>query len=170
MSRKVIGMSRFTGLMLAMAMTAAGMVGCGEDAAPLPPLIDPPPAGEGVQIAMTSTIAAHFETERCMFYRVPAEGLYVNREEIRYTPGSHHVLLFKTSYTEVPTTTLRDETVDTRGVFDCGKNGATADWDVVGVAGGAQSADGPPWVGTLPSDIAFKIDGDSLLLVNAHYL
>ena len=79
-----------------------------------------------------------------MFYRVPAEGLYVNREEIRYTPGSHHVLVFKTPYTEVPTTTLRGETVDTRGVFDCGENGATADWDVVGVAGGAQSSDGPP--------------------------
>ncbi len=107
-------MSRFTASMMAMA-TVGMAIGCGGDPVPLPPLIDPPPAGEGVQIAMTSTIAAHFETERCMFYRVPAEGLYVNHEEIRYTPGSHHVLLFKTPYTEVPTTTLRGATVDTRG-------------------------------------------------------
>ena len=162
-------MSRFTVSMMAMA-TVGMAIGCGGDPVPPPPLIDPPPAGEGVQIAMTSTIAAHFETERCMFYRVPVEGLYVNREEIRYTPGSHHVLVFKTPYTEVPTTTLRGETVDTRGVFDCGQNGATADWDVEGVAGGAQSADGPPVVAGLPSDTAFKIDGGSLLLVNAHYL
>lgn len=164
-------MSRFTAPMMAVAMAAVGMaVGCGEDAAPLPPLIDPPPAGEGVQIAMTSTIAAHFETERCMFYRVPAEGLYVNREEIRYTPGSHHVLLFKTAYTEVPTKTRGGKIVDTRGVFDCGENGATADWEIAGAAGGAQSADGPPGVDGLPSDTAFKIDGGTLLLVNAHYL
>ena len=49
-----------------------------------------------------------------MFYRVPAEGLYVNRQEVRYTPGSHHVLVFKTPYTEFPTTTIRGETVDTQ--------------------------------------------------------
>jgi hypothetical protein len=163
-------MSKSTTAMAAMmAMVTAGVaVGCGGD--PAGPLLPPPPAGQGVQIVMKSTIDAGFETERCMFYRVPADGLYVNREEVRYTPGSHHVLVFKTSYTDVPTTTLRGETVDTAGVFDCGANGATGDWDVVGAAGGAQSADGPPGVDGLPSDTAFKIDGGTLLLINAHYL
>jgi hypothetical protein len=156
-------------MMAMMAMVTAGVaVGCGGD--PAGPLLPPPPAGQGVQIVMKSTIDAGFETERCMFYRVPADGLYVNREEVRYTPGSHHVLVFKTSYTDVPTTTLRGETVDTAGVFDCGANGATGDWDVVGAAGGAQSADGPPGVDGLPSDTAFKIEGGTLLLINAHYL
>jgi Copper type II ascorbate-dependent monooxygenase, C-terminal domain len=167
MGKETIMMSKCTIAMV--AMVATGMaVGCGSD--PAGPLLPPPRAGEGVQIVMTSTIEAHFETERCMFYRVPADGLYVNREEVRYTPGSHHVLVFKTSYTDIPTTTLLGETVDTAGVFDCGANGATGDWDVVGVAGGAQSADGPPGVDGLPSDTAFKIEGGSLLLINAHYL
>jgi hypothetical protein len=130
----------------------------------------PPPPGEGVQIKMTSTLEAGLETERCMFYRVSSEGLYVNRQEIRYTPGSHHVLVFKTPYTDVPTTTIRGETIDTSGVFDCGANGATGDWEVQGVAGGAQSAAGPPGIEGLPADTALKIDGGSLLLVNAHYL
>lgn len=130
----------------------------------------PPPPGEGVQIKMTSTLEAGLETERCMFYRVPADGLFVNRQEIRYTPGSHHVLVFKTPYTDIPTTTIRGETIDTSGVFDCGANGATGDWDVQGVAGGAQSAAGPPGIEGLPADTALKIDGGSLLLVNAHYL
>lgn len=161
-------MSRFTTSMMATVTVAGITVGCGGD--PAPPLLPPPAAGEGVQIAMTSTIESGFETERCMFYRVPAEGLYVNREEVRYTPGSHHVLLFKTPYTDLPTATVRGEVVDTSGVFDCGENGATGDWDIVGAAGGAQSAAGPPGVDGLPSDTAFKIDGGSLLLVNAHYL
>jgi hypothetical protein len=132
--------------------------------------LEPPPPGEGVQIKMTSTLEAGLETERCMFYRVPADGLYVNRQEIRYTPGSHHVLVFKTPYTEIPTVTIRGETIDTSGVFDCGANGATGDWEVQGVAGGAQSAAGPPGIEGLPTDTALKIDGGSLLLVNAHYL
>jgi hypothetical protein len=146
-------------------------VGCGDDGTTGPSaVLAPPPAGQGLQIKMTSTLEAGLETERCMFYRVPAEGLAVNRQEIRYTPGSHHVLLFKTPYTEIPTTTVDGRTVDTQGVFDCGENGATGDWEIAGVAGGAQSAAGPPGVDGLPSDTAFKIDGNSLLLVNTHYL
>jgi hypothetical protein len=156
--------------MLAVAVVGAG---CGDNngaGGPPAPTLDPPPVGLGIQIKMSSTIAARFETERCMFYRVPAEGLYIQRQEIRYTPGSHHVLVFKTPYTEVPTTTISGETIDTSGVFDCGKNGATGDWDVQGVAGGAQSASGPTAFEGLPEDTAYKVDGGSLLLVNAHYL
>jgi hypothetical protein len=133
-------------------------------------VLAPPPDGQGVQIKMTSTLEAGLETERCMFYRVPADGLYVNRQEVRYTPGSHHVLLYKTPYTEIPTTTIKGNTVDTQGVFDCGENGATGDWEILGTAGGAQDANGPPGIDGLPSDTALKLDGNSVLLVNAHYL
>jgi hypothetical protein len=80
------------------------------------------------------------------------------------------VLLFQTPYTEIPTTTIGGKTIDTSAVFDCGENGATGDWEVTGVAGGAQAAHGPPGIDGLPSDTAFRIPGDSLLLVNAHYL
>jgi hypothetical protein len=159
-------------LKISMTMLAAiAAIGCGETPAPAPkPVLEPPAAGHGVQIKMTSTLDPQLETERCMFWRVPDEGLYVNREEVRYTPGSHHVLLFKTPYTALPTMTIRGEPIDTNGVFDCGKNGATGDWEVLGAAGGAQTSDGPSAVDGLPADTAFKMDGGSLLLVNAHYL
>jgi hypothetical protein len=156
--------------MIVLLPIGAGAVGCSSDSGgPMSPL-KPPPAGQGLQIKMTSTLEAGLETERCMFWRVPAEGMAVNRQEIVYTPGSHHVLVFTTPYTEVPTTTHGGKTIDTSGVFDCGENGATGDWDVNGVAGGAQSANGPPGIDGLPSDTAVKLPGDSLLLVNAHYL
>jgi hypothetical protein len=156
--------------MIVLLPIGAGAVGCSSDSGgPMSPL-KPPPAGQGLQIKMTSTLEAGLETERCMFWRVPAEGMAVNRQEIVYTPGSHHVLVFMTPYTEIPTMTLGGETIDTSGVFDCGENGATGDWEVSGVAGGAQSASGPPGIDGLPSDTAFKIPGDSVLLVNAHYL
>src|SRR3982751_370243 len=123
-------------------LSLSSVVGCGGD--PPAPLLPPPPAGQGVQIKMMSTLEAGLETERCMFYRVPADGLYVNKQQIRYTPGSHHVLLFTTPYTDVPTTTIKGKVLDTSGVFECGENGATGDWEILGAAGGAQSADGPP--------------------------
>ena len=80
------------------------------------------------------------------------------------------MLLFKTPYTEFPTMTIDGKTVDTQGVFDCGENGATGDWEIAGRRGRAQFAAGPPGVDGLPSDTAFKLEGNSLLLVNTHYL
>ncbi|HXU00706.1 MAG TPA: hypothetical protein VN903_06930, partial [Polyangia bacterium] len=148
---------------------AVGAAGCGEDKKP-GSLLDPPAAGQGVQITMSSTLEAGLETERCMFYRVPADGLNVNKQQIKYTPGSHHVLLYTTPYTDIPTTTIGGKTIDTSSVFDCGANGATGDWQVVGTAGGAQNADGPPGIDGLPADTALKLAGGSILLINAHYL
>jgi hypothetical protein len=163
-------MTSFWISMIVLLPIGAGAVGCSSDAGgPTSPLV-PPPAGKGLQIKMTSTLEAGLETERCMFWRVPAEGMAVNRQEIVYTPGSHHVLVFMTPYTEIPTTTLGGKAIDTSGVFDCGENGATGDWEVAGVAGGAQAAHGPPGIDGLPSDTAFKIAPNALLLVNAHYL
>jgi hypothetical protein len=152
------------------ATALIGAVGCGEDKSGSGALLDPPAAGQGVQIKMTSTLEAGLETERCMFYQVPSDGLYVNKQQIKYTPGSHHVLLFTTPYTEIPTTTIGGKVLDTSGVFDCGENGATGDWQILGAAGGAQNSDGPPAVDGLPSDTAFKLAGGSVVLVNAHYL
>ena len=72
---------------ISVVMLAVLGAGCG-GADPVVLSLEPPAPGEGVQIKMTSTLEAGLETERCMFYRVPDEGLYVNRQEIRYTPGS----------------------------------------------------------------------------------
>jgi hypothetical protein len=152
------------------------LAGCSDDAMPPGPdgkvtdLLPPPRAGEGVQLKMVSTLAAGTETERCMFYQVPPEGLYVNRQEVRYSPGSHHVLVYLTPYTEIPTKNLAGEEVDTRGVFECGNGGPTANWTVNGVVGGAQKADAPPVVEGLPADTAMVVPGGSVLMMNTHYL
>jgi len=152
------------------AIAVIGAIGCGGEDSKPGSLLDPPAAGQGVQITMTSTLEAGLETERCMFYQVPADGLYVNKQQIRYTPGSHHVLMYTTPYTEIPNTTIGGKVLDTTGVFDCGENGATGDWQILGAAGGAQNSDGPPTVDGLPADTAFKLAGGSILLINAHYL
>lgn len=143
--------------------------GGGADAAPAA-LLQPPPAGKGIQISMTQRIMAGQETEGCMFYRVGPEGLNIVEEDVRFSAGSHHVLLYLTPYTEVPTRTVLGEEVDTRGVVDCGKNGATGDWNVQSLLGASQTADGDDVFPKLPDGTAVKVPGNAILLVNTHYL
>jgi hypothetical protein len=116
---------------------------------------------------MQSVLMPGQEIERCKFFVAPADGLYINGGETRYTPGSHHVLLFTTPYTSIPTKTLGGKDIDTSGVFDCA-SGATGDWEVTGVVGGAQTATAPPL--HLPEGIALKVEPGSVLLMNTHYL
>jgi hypothetical protein len=139
----------------------------GVDPRTLPP-IDPPLAGQGFQYTMTSEIAAGQEIERCQFVVAPPEGMNVNHDAVRYTPGSHHVLLYLTRYKTVPTVDGNGKSRDTSGVFDCAQ-GATADWEVTGVIAGAQSFSGGSMV-ALPPDVAVKIPPGAVMLMNTHYL
>jgi hypothetical protein len=128
----------------------------------------PPPPGQGTQYEMTSMLAPGQEIERCRFFVIPSEGLYVRRDEVRYTPGSHHVLLYRTPYTSLPTTDRRGNPVDTSGVFDC-PEGPGAYFNVTGIIGGAQSTHGDSMV-DLPEGVAIKLAGGSVVLMNTHYL
>jgi hypothetical protein len=118
---------------------------------------------------MTSSLDPGQEMERVQFFQVPPEGLNVDLEEVRYTPGSHHVLLYRTPYTTIPTVDIHGNKVDSSGPIDA-PNGGTADWSIDGVVGGAQSADAPPVVAGLPPGVALKLPGGTVLLMNTHYL
>jgi hypothetical protein len=133
-------------------------------------LLEPPAAGQGLQLKMVSTILPGQEIERCKFFQVPAEGLNVNSAVVRYVSGSHHVLLYRTSMKSIPTVMRSGKPlmVDENGVFDCAE-GAAADWDVTGVVAGAQSAKAKN-AATFPPGVAAKIDPGTVLIINTHYL
>lgn len=118
---------------------------------------------------METTIAASAEDERCKFVQT-TEDLWVNSEEIRYTPGSHHFLLYHTPYTSIPTVDKNGNPVDTSGVFDCPDGGPAAYFDVDRGLGGAQSPDAPSIIGGLPSDVAVHIPSGSVLALDLHVL
>jgi hypothetical protein len=97
--------------------------------------------------------------------------LNVNHATVRYVAGSHHVLLYRTDYTSVPTTTRSGAPApvpDENGVFDCA-DGASADWEVNGVVGGAQSAKASD-AASFPPGVAVKLTPGMILVVNTHYL
>jgi hypothetical protein len=128
-------------------------------------LLAPPPEGQGVQFKMTTTIPAGTEVEHCQFVRAPADGLNVNRDEIKFTAGSHHVLLYLTSYTDVPTTS--EDGTDISGVFDC--SDGVFEWNVRNLIAGSQNATGGSIV-SFPSDVAMKVPPNAVLLMNVHYV
>src|SRR5687768_177288 len=76
---------------------------CGDDAPPDDDLLAPPPDGEGVQFRMTTTIQPGIEGEWCQFVTAPTTAMRVQRDEVRFTEGSHHFLLYETSYATIPT-------------------------------------------------------------------
>lgn len=128
----------------------------------------PPPSGEGIQLRMQTVLDPGIEIERCQFFVAPPEGLNINHDLVKYTPGSHHVLLYLTPYKEIPTKDTHGTVRDTSGVVDC-PEGASADWQVVNVLAGAQTYDGGSMV-QFPEDTAVKVPGGAVLLMNAHYL
>ncbi len=135
-------------------------------------LLPPPPVDQGVQLQMVAALAPGVETERCQFFKVPAAGYNISREEIRFTNGSHHVLLFTTPYADIPTKDRFGNPVNTAEGqwFECGPNGPTAHWEVNGVVGGSQNHDGVSLLGQLPAGTALKVPGGSVLLMNTHYI
>ncbi|WP_437606754.1 hypothetical protein WMF20_38270 [Sorangium sp. So ce834] len=154
---------------------AVALFGCSssetgpEKETPEDQMLEPPAQGAGVQYRMTSTIEPGQEIERCQLFVAPPEGLNVNREVVRYSGGSHHVLLYTTPYTEIPTETRRGVALDASQVHDC-NDGPQADWDAKGVVAGSQSPDGNSFLGELPEGVALKVAPGTVLLMNTHYL
>jgi hypothetical protein len=152
----------------------AALVGCGgtdtdpNQNPPVEELLVPPPAGQGVQFKMVTELAAGTEGEHCMFVRGPADGMFVNHDEVRYSEGSHHVLIYETTYDAIPTEKVDGTKVDTSGVFDC-TDGATNGWSITKLVAGSQNADGASML-SLPEGVAMKVRPNAVLLMNAHYV
>jgi hypothetical protein len=171
-------------LTVALALTMSGSVlvlpACGDDGSSTsadagipdagpPPLLEPPPPGQGVQFKMKTSLEAGVEAEHCQFVRAPADGkLWVNRDEVRYGAGSHHFLLYSTPYTEIPTTKNDGTPVDTSRVFDCSE-GPTNGWNITKLIGGSQNGEGDSLL-RFPPHVAIQVPANAVLLMNAHYI
>lgn len=166
----VVPMKTF-GLASLCPLVATFVVGCSTETTDPPDtksLLDPPAQGEGVQFSMTTRIEAGTEAEHCKFVKAPPEGLLINRDEVRFTNGSHHFLLYLTPYADIPTQNERGEAVDTSKVFDCSE-GATNGWRIKNLVGGSQNGTGESIV-AFPPDVAMTVPGGAVLLMNAHYV
>jgi hypothetical protein len=113
------------------ALVVVGAGACTDDASPV--------EDTGLQLTMHATIPAATELEYCKFVEIP--DAWVTRDHIEFTEGSHHVLVYQTSYTAIPTQKDDGTPVDTSGNFDC-TGGPTSGWSITKLIGGSQNRDG----------------------------
>jgi Copper type II ascorbate-dependent monooxygenase, C-terminal domain len=144
------------------AMFMAGafaLAGCGDD-------LDPPPVEDDhtIVLRMQATIPPGTEVEYCQF--VPVPDAFVTRDRVEFTSGSHHVLLYQTPYTAIPTQKDTGEPVDTSKPFDC-SDGPTNGWSVTKLIGGSQNREGESLL-AFPEGVAIHVGGIALL--NVHYI
>lgn len=117
-----------------------------------------------LELRMQATIPAATEAEFCKFVELP--DAWVTRDEVEFTTGSHHVLVYQTAYTTIPTAKDDGTPVDTSGVFDC-SDGATNGWSVEKLIGGSQNREGTSIL-QFPPGIGVHVGG--IAMINVHYV
>jgi hypothetical protein len=104
---------------------------------------------------MQMTIGAGMETTQCQFVKMPPGHSYVIAADHEYTPGSHHMLLYRTDLTKI----------DNPNIQDCYEGSIMS--HVRGVLYGSQEAKGSMM---LPDGVGYEVQSEEVLLLQTHYL
>jgi hypothetical protein len=119
------------------------------------------PSADDIEFAMDVTIPAGQELLRCVYAAFPTDRgvIAVAGAESHYTPGSHHVLAYRSDLTN--TTIPEDKT----GVWDC-SDGA---WQLH-ERGSYYEAQQPDEDRELPAGIAHEFQPGEVVILQAHYV
>jgi hypothetical protein len=92
---------------------SVALVACGSDDEPTPEkgALAAPPVGAGLQLSLEIDVPSGVEGTWCRYFVLPDEPHDIRRYESRYTPISHHLLLYQSSLSEAEVPTL--------DAFDC---------------------------------------------------
>lgn len=130
-------------------------------------LLSPPPRGQGIQLGIETSLEPGEEVEHCRFVQIE-ENLWVNRDEIRFDNGSHHVLAYSTPYRSIPTRLEDGTRIEAGAVWDC-TEGPTDLAEVSSLIAGSQNADAESML-SLPDGVAVHVPAGTVVLLNAHYI
>ncbi|MEZ4302259.1 MAG: hypothetical protein R3B70_45445 [Polyangiaceae bacterium] len=166
----------FTSLSAAVMLTLAG---CPEPTPEPPPdgsELDPPPAGEGVQLETPEfSVEPGDEVQNCYFFRVSdltkaggldaTKPLNLHHVQIAQREGSHHMNVFrvKTRLGLDPDKALVVENLN--GAGECFKSSNWADWPLVA---NSQQDGQLDW--EFPEGVANVLEADEWLMVQTHYV
>ena len=104
------------------------------------------------------SVPAGEELFKCIYGQFPTSGVTaVSGAESHYTPGSHHLLAYRSDLTTVPT--------DQTGVWDC----SDGSW-FVHERGSYYEAQQPDEARELPEGIAHKFQPGEVVILQAHYI
>jgi hypothetical protein len=125
----------------------------------VPPYIPPPGALPDIQFEMQSEVPPGGETLMCMYAAMPTDRgvIAVPSAESRFTPGSHHLLAYRTDLTAIP----QGQT----GVWAC-RDGS---W-MVHQKGSYYEAQQPESRRDLPPGVAHRFAPGEVVILQTHYL
>jgi hypothetical protein len=117
------------------------------------------PAFPDIVFGMTGHVDANAEMLDCLYVRMPSNRgeIAVGSAESTFTPGSHHFLVYRTSYAAIPT--------DAGSVHPC-----TDAEQFQGITGSYYEAQTPMVERELPPGVAHIFKPGEVLLMTAHYL
>ena len=112
-----------------------------------------------IVFSMTGHVDANGEVLDCLYVRMPSDRgkIAVPSAESTFTPGSHHFLVYRTSYDDLP--------ADGGTVHPC-----TDAEQIAGVTGSYYEAQTPMAERALPPGVAHVFKSGEVLLMTAHYL
>ena len=118
--------------------------------------LDPPPAGQGVQIGIPPfSIPQGAEIQRDYYVTLPSDSdIYVNKIEFRYSEGSHHCNVFKS-----------DSLYRVSGTYD--DTFTAVDFSVWDMFCSSQS-DSFPW--QMPAGVAIRLKAHQQICIQSHYV
>ena len=112
-----------------------------------------------LSFTMKVTVAAGAEIHECQYVTLPPSAGFIVGGSHTYTPGSHHLLLFRTDLTSIP--------AGQDGLRDCYEAGGTMMSHIRGVVYGSQEASGNL---TMPDGVGLPYKAGDVLLFQSHYL
>ena len=111
--------------------------------------------------SLTSTVAASSEAFKCTYVQMPAADGFIVGGEHQYTPGSHHLLLYRTDLTAIPAGAASPS------VGDCYAN----DQDYMShIRGVVYPAATPTGSMKMPSGVGLPYKANEIFLFQVHYL
>ncbi|HVU01117.1 MAG TPA: hypothetical protein VHE30_05170 [Polyangiaceae bacterium] len=111
-----------------------------------------------VTFHMDGKVLAGGESQSCQYVHMPSDRgeIAVPSAESTYTPGSHHFLVFRTNFTEIP---------DDGAIHECSVNDL-----LLNVSGTYYEAQQPETRRDLPPGVAHVFEPGEIILLTAHYL
>jgi hypothetical protein len=93
----------------------------------------------------------------------------MNRSELRLSPGSHHGLLWQTTYRELPDVDLQGDTISLGKAVPC-QGGANGRYAVTRTLAGSQGRTNITGAGVFPDDVALALPAHSYVVLDLHML
>jgi hypothetical protein len=131
--------------------------------------LDLGPGPYDARFDIAQELAPGEETEICEIQETGDQDIWMNSSQLLLSPGSHHGLLWQTSYLTLPDSDLQGDPIVLGKVVPC-RGGANGRYAVTRPLAGSQGRDNITGAGVYPADVALRVPPHSYVVLDLHML